>query len=233
MLAISSQSADFGLKEDSATNESAVKEDGDFGEFTCRWREQNMSGEKINYSVTLRYYVESRRITVRFDGVDAQWRYSEIEGRYGPITRHDLFLGARIKLFGRSLTINAVAGDACSWIDHEAVLLRRQREFLQDKIISVGAMPVVKRDSPQQLSSIGREVAGSVNLRRLFNEVMQLREQLSDLGLSHLAASMPPRPEHSHSHKGKAKGSNKQDSAKGRSSKPETGADKIEKPPAS
>jgi hypothetical protein len=54
-------------------------------------------------------YFEDERTLVRFDGVEGDWQYSVLEGLYGPVTLLDLFIGSKVKIFGRSLAITTAS----------------------------------------------------------------------------------------------------------------------------
>jgi hypothetical protein len=153
-------------------------------EYRCTWSELGLFGDKKAFGLTIRFY-DDQRAAVRFDGVDGTWHFSALEGLYGPVENIDLFVGARIKVFGRNLTIGACSGDAMRWNEKEAQKLLKQQEKLINKIEAVGVRPIVKRPTAKGSASFSRDggVGGKNDLRRLTNELNRLGEQVANLGL--------------------------------------------------
>lgn len=176
--------------------EDVQDESADYSDFDCKWKECSAGTKDRYYSVTLRYFNDSGRMAVRFTGLSAVWKYSTLQGVYGPLTRYDLFIGAQITLFSRHLTVKTTTANVCHWIDNEAELLERQRLWLQEKISSSGVVPVVRKEPHLQLRHVERltSTTGTKNLRKIHIQVCKLREQLCDLGLEHFADMMPKRP---------------------------------------
>lgn len=182
--------------------EDAGDEPGEFSDFNCKWKESSIGEKDRYYTLILRYYNESGRAAVKFVGLSGAWKYSLLQGPYGPITRYDLFIGAQITLFGRHLTIRATSANVCHWIDEEAALLEKQRLWLQDKISSTGIVPVVRKEPHKQLHHVERltSTTGTKNLRKIHIQICKLREQLCDLGLEHFADMMPKQKTNKKSH---------------------------------
>jgi hypothetical protein len=158
-----------------------------YSDFRCVWRELNLMGETNAYGITIRYYPDGQTV-IKFDGVDGSWFFSQMYGPYGPIDRYDLFVGAKVTVFGRHLTISAAGASQCHWIEEEGARLSKQQEWLQQRVESVGAVCCVKRAPPQgPLQHNGRssKPAGGINLRWLQNGNNKLLEQLATLGMSH------------------------------------------------
>lgn len=107
-------------------------------------------------------------------------------GPHGPIERHDLFIGAKVKVFGRHLTITTASASTCHWIDVEGKRLLKQQEWLREKIESVRATPCVRRPVPLAIKHIVRasRSAGNTDLRRLLDQNAKLGEQAANLGLA-------------------------------------------------
>lgn len=128
---------------------------------------------------------------IKFDGVEGEWLFTTLEGPYGPVDRYDLFIGAKIKVFGRHLTISSANATVCHWIDQQSKKLEHKIKWLQEKIEKVGSVPIIRRDAPKVMRHITRseKAAGYQNLRKLKIDLAKLGEQLSELGLSHLVGS--------------------------------------------
>ena len=150
-------------------------------------------GSNRFYNAVLRYYHDSCKCTIKFDGIDAVWRYATLEGEFGPLNRYDLYIGAQIQLFGRHLTIMTSTAVVCRWIDEEASFLEMQRLWLQEKISASGNQPIIKKEPQFQIQHVERitKTTGTKNLRRIFTQVCKLKEQLVDLGLGHFIVSIP------------------------------------------
>jgi hypothetical protein len=170
-----------------------VEEMGDYSDFNCKWKECSIGSKDRFYTLVLRYFHDSGRAAVKFTGISGNWKYSILEGNYGPIARYDLFIGSQITLFGRHLTIKTTTANVCHWLDDEAKLLEKQRLWLQEKISSSGYVPIVRKEAPIQLRHVDRisSTTGTKNLRKIHIQVCKLREQLCDVGLDHFAAMMP------------------------------------------
>lgn len=164
---------------------------GDGVEFRCSWKEINPNGTKYGFVLILKFF-DDQSFEIRFDGVDGCWQMPKLVGPYGPLDRHDLFIGAKIKVFGRHLTITSASAATCREIDEEGERLARKQEWLRRKVESVGAIPVVKRPPPSQNNSFSRgsKTSGSCNLRKLVQENNKLGEQLSHLGMSHILTNV-------------------------------------------
>jgi hypothetical protein len=124
--------------------------------------------------------------SVKLDGVDGQWQFSTLEGPHGPINEYDLFVGAKVKVFGRMMSITSASASTCMWIESEKEKMVKLQDMLQMTIEKVGAVPVVRRRMPMNANGIGRRTVpmGSSNLRRLFMENARLGEQIANLGLA-------------------------------------------------
>jgi len=153
-------------------------------DFRCLWKELGLFGNVNSYGLTLRYF-EDGTTEVRFDGLDGQWVFSQLEGTHGPIERYDLFVGAKIRVFGRHLTISSTSASTCQWIDDEGKRLLKRQDFLQQKIESVGAVPVVRRNEPIGIKChFAKRPSGGADLRRIYMENAKLTEQLAGLGMA-------------------------------------------------
>lgn len=156
--------------------------DNNFIEFWSNWLSNG-----TQYGLSIRFFLNDEHVEIRFDGIDGEWVYSYIEGPYGPVTRHDLFVGATVRLFGRNITIKSCTSTAGDWIIKTGAEMRQRIEWLQSKIENVGANPIIRRNAPSVIRDVVREVKlGRDDLRRLQRQIDRLGEQLVDLGLSHL-----------------------------------------------
>lgn len=166
---------------------------GRYSDYRCLWKEKGLFGETNSYGLTLRYY-EDGSTDIKFDGVDGMWVATQLEGHYGPIEKIDLFVGAKIKIFGRHLSINSTGASTTHWIEEEGKRLMKQQNWLQERVESVGKVPVVRRPPPiGPLSFSGRsnKPAGGDNLRMITVNNGKLLEQLATLGMSHCGNTMP------------------------------------------
>mmetsp|Transcript_10870 Transcript_10870/g.16555 ORF Transcript_10870/g.16555 Transcript_10870/m.16555 type:complete len:242 (+) Transcript_10870:62-787(+) len=161
--------------------------------FRCEWKELGLNGNVLSYGMNLCYFPGDKHFEITFDGVHASWVFSKIDGPYGPLDEDDLFLGAKVKVFDRHLTISTANAHICHMIDRKEKLLKKRRAWLQEKIETIGAIPVVKRNVQSAIKHISRadQKPGTANLRRLQNEISRLTEQMGELGLSHMISRMP------------------------------------------
>ena len=157
-----------------------------FPEFRCDWKELGLFGDRQCFGLTIQLSVPEFLTMVKFDGVDASFEFTVLDGPYGPVGRHDLFIGSRVKLLGRTLTISYANPLACQWIDKEYNKLVNMQNFLRSKIENIGAIPIVKRAYWEPLQVVPRGskgIGGRCDLRKLLNENKKLGEQLAALGL--------------------------------------------------
>ena len=96
---------------------------------SSQWQEKNVQGDTLRYNLFLRYFNHDGHFEIKFDTIVGVWAYSYLEGSYGPISKYDLFIGAKIKLFGRSLTIQNASASFCKWIDDMAIQMKERRLF--------------------------------------------------------------------------------------------------------
>lgn len=166
--------------------------DGPHVEFRCSWTEVGLFGDKNSFGLTLRYY-SSHYTVIKFDGVDGAWTMSALEGSYGPINRLDLYIGGRLKLFGRHMTICSANSTVCKEIDTEGKKLFKKQTWLQERIEAQGSKPVVSKPFLPVVRNIARQSGlphktttegGYMNLRKLYNDNMLLSEQIQKLGLT-------------------------------------------------
>ena len=178
----------------SISKSSVNKSNAVFADFRCDWKEKSLFDEisKDVYGLVIRFFVEDGHTLVKFDG-EGVWREHIIEGHYGPVERCDLFMDSKVKVFGRTLTITSTAASICHWIHDEGVRLKKRQDWLQQKVESVGAVPVVRRLPPIAVKgSRPIKSEGQTNLRRLHVENVKLSEQLIRLGLGHFLKNNPP-----------------------------------------
>jgi hypothetical protein len=153
-------------------------------DFRCLWKELGLFGNVNSYGLTIRYFEDGQTV-IKFDGLDGQWVFSQLQGNHGPIERYDLFVGAKVRVFGRHLTISSTNASTCQWIDEEGKRLLKRQDWLQSKIEAVGGVPVVRRNEPigVKCNFTKKANSGNADLRRIFTENTKLMEQFSALGL--------------------------------------------------
>jgi hypothetical protein len=156
-------------------------------EYRCHWKELGLFEDKNIFGLTIRFIINDERTIVRLDGQNVEWEYVVLEGPYGPATRHDLFIGSKIKVYGRNLVIRAANRDACQWIDREYKRIVRQQDSMQMRIEKCGLIPVVQRVyAPPTLINTrgGPGQGGRCDLSRVRRENSRLGEQLVTIGLA-------------------------------------------------
>ena len=170
----------------SPTEKPASVEAKDIPEYKCQWSERDLFGKVNLYSLFIRYY--ANQTIVKFDGIDGEWIYSNLKGPYGLVEQEDLFIGAKVTVFGRHLSISSINTAATKWIAKTEKILRKQQEAFCGRIESVNAIPCVKKTQPTASRNITRENKGigNCNLRKLKNENARLGEQIASLGLAQL-----------------------------------------------
>lgn len=169
------------------SSEAAKDPNDEFVEFRCNWKEKGLFGDTKAFGLVIRYS-SSQKTMVRFDDVDAKWEFSQLEGPYGALSRYDMFVGAKVKIFGRPLTICSCNATVCHAIEVEGQRLNKKQQWLQSKIESVGMQPCVRRTADAGgtvIRNISRSSKsyGSANLRKISIANMKLREQMISLGL--------------------------------------------------
>lgn len=102
--------------------------------FRCEWKEVTLNGLSKAYGMDLLYFLDDKHFEITFDGVHASWILSKIDGPYGPIDEKDLFIGAKIPVFGRHLSITSSNSHVCHMIDKRAAALKKRSTWLQEKI---------------------------------------------------------------------------------------------------
>ena len=158
-----------------------------FFDYHCQWSERDPTGKVKSYGLSIRF-ISNEKIMVKLDGIDAEWIYSSLLGPSGPLERCDLFIGAKVKVFGRHLTISSASLAAVQWIEKEADKIEKKTEDYRNRILSMGVTPCVKKMPPSTIRNITRStrITGQRDLRVLRNSLSKLGEQLANLGFSHL-----------------------------------------------
>ena len=157
-----------------------------FTDFRCQWKESSLFGDCNSYGLRIRHF-DDQRTMVKIDGVDGEWTLTKLEGQYGPVDKYDLFVGGKVKVFGRWLTITSASASVCHGITVEAKRIAKMIAIMQSKVESVGSVPIIRRSVPTQVRHIVRSAQpeGHENLRKLLIDATKLSEQLCNLGLSH------------------------------------------------
>jgi hypothetical protein len=109
--------------------------------FRCEWKEVGLLGHVLSYGMNLCFYRDDHHFEVTFDGVRACWKFTRIDGPYGPLNEDDLFIGSKITVFDRHLTITSANSHVCQMIDHKGQLLKKRISWLQSKLESIGKIP--------------------------------------------------------------------------------------------
>lgn len=162
-------------------SESIISKQRKYFDFYSNWTERDINGKELQYGLTLRLFPDSS-IQIKFTGVESEWNFTSLKGPYGAITIHDLFIGSRVSIFGKSVTINSSSLLASKYLHSEAVKLLKQQEKYQLKIESIGIKPCIKKKDYKTL--LQTKLLTKLNLRQLLKENAKLGEQLSILGLA-------------------------------------------------
>lgn len=158
-------------------------------EYHCQWKERNVFGHASIYGLTLQFNPDDGSTLVKFDGVrEGEWTFTSLQGPYGVLEMHDLFIGAKIEVFGRHLTISTANGPAARWIHSESKRLIKMQNAFRARIESVGHKPVVPKPEVQAVKNIMRDTktVGMANLRKMSMDCAKLGEQVAQLGLAQM-----------------------------------------------
>ena len=171
-----------------------------FTDFRCQWRESGLMGETNSYGLRLRYYNDGKT-GVKIDGVEGEWTMTQMDGQYGPIDRYDLFVGGKVKVFGRWLTITSASASVCHGITVKAKRMKKMIAKMQERVEGLGSVPIVRRSVPSTTRHIVRSAQpeGHENLRKLLIDVTKLSEQLCDLGMASAVKSITASLQSAHS----------------------------------
>jgi hypothetical protein len=174
------------LLDESSPNKDTKKKGGIKYDFHCQWSERDLFGKVTLYGLTIRF-LETGEMMLKFDGIDGEWTFTSLKGPYGCLEMSDLYIGARIQVFGRHLTISSANAAACHWILNETTRLKKQQEEFQKRVESVGQVPCIQRKPISTIRHITRnsKTIGQTNLRQVMKENARLGEQLANLGLAH------------------------------------------------
>ena len=153
-------------------------------DFRCEWKESNLMGDIQAYGLRVRYY-ENQNTLIKMDGIEGEWISTVLEGPYGPVNEYDLYIGAKIKIFGRHLTISSASASVCHKIEVKAKKMEKRIKNMQTRIENVGVVPILRREAPTTTRHItrGGKAEGHANLRKLMIDVTKLAEQMQELGL--------------------------------------------------
>jgi hypothetical protein len=155
-------------------------------EYHCQWNERDLSGKVSLFGLGIRYHEATGETSIRFDGINGEWSFVSLKGPYGCLDRYDLFIGAKLEVFGRHLTISSANAAACKWNEQESQRLLKQQEQFRKKIENIGDVPCIRRKTLNSTGQIQRGVAnyGKHNLRMILKDNAKLGEQLYKLGLT-------------------------------------------------
>jgi hypothetical protein len=155
--------------------------------YRCVWKESSLFGECNSYGLRIRYF-DDQRTMVKIDGVDGEWILTQLDGQYGPVNKYDLFVGGKVRIFGRWLTITSASASVCHGITVEAKRMEKMIAAMQGRIEGVGAVPIIRRSVPTTVRHIVRSAQpeGHENLRKILIDCTKLSEQMCSLGLAHV-----------------------------------------------
>lgn len=155
-------------------------------EFRCTWKDCDVFDDKSVFGLTIRIQHSDEESVVRFDGPTSFWNTVVLEAPYGPVNRQDLFIGSKIKVYGRNLVITSASRTTCEWIELEYRKLSRSQEKMRVRIEKCGVVPVVQLAYSARISTFSREgpgLGGHSDLRKIRRENALLSEQLVNLGI--------------------------------------------------
>lgn len=179
---------DFKVDADVATT---YLKDLHHSDYRCEWQELGLFGNVNSFGLTIRYFANNDTF-IKMDGVDSSWERAVVESKYGLADRNDFFIGSKIIVFGRHLTICSCPFEVCREIEVIGKSLRERQAWLRSKIESVGAVPMVPDKSTNRASTQLRYTnTGKSDLRRLTIDNNRLIEQMCSVGLAHLVAKAP------------------------------------------
>jgi hypothetical protein len=135
--------------------------------------------------LTIRF-LDNGDTLLKFDGINGEWTFTALKGPYGVLEMQDLFIGARVNVFGRHLTISSANAAACNWIQSEQARLEKEQEEFRRKIESLGEVPCIRKKTISTIRDITRnaKTAGQTNLRQILKDNARLGDQLASLGLA-------------------------------------------------
>lgn len=144
--------------------------------FRSWWKDYS---DKIQNHLTLRYDLSSGSFRVSFERRDSRKDSSYVASTYasssatcrqGPVRAWNLFVGNRIKLFGRWTTLRQANGETTEWIDRHGRHLVRLRSDLERELRKHVVVPKTK--SPPF------RVGGKTDLATLLGHVEELKRML-------------------------------------------------------
>ena len=159
---------------------------GTFLEYKCTWKEPNLFLDKNIFSLSIRYNIRDAETMIKFDGNEYDWERIILESTYGPIIPHDLFIGSKIKIYGRIIIITTASRESCQWVETEYKKLLKQQEKMRLKIEKIGIVPAVTRPYIAPVTHFSRDgpgFGGRCDLRKIHNENSKLGEQLALIGM--------------------------------------------------
>jgi hypothetical protein len=154
-------------------------------DYHCQWSERDIFGKVTLYGLTIRF-LDNGDTLLKFDGINGEWTFTALKGPYGVLEMQDLFIGARVNVFGRHLTISSANAAACNWIQSEQARLEKEQEEFRRKIESLGEVPCIRKKTISTIRDITRnaKTAGQTNLRQILKDNARLGDQLASLGLA-------------------------------------------------
>lgn len=160
-----------------------------FADFRCEWQETGLFGDTSAFGLTIRFFPGDGRALVRLDGEGRRWEPAAVTTRHGAAERWDMFVGSKVVVFGRTLSIGSSSFEVCREIERLGDRLRARQSWLRSRVEAVGGVPVVRGPGLEPLVLDFRHTSsGRSNLRKLATENNRLAEQLCALGMGHLLA---------------------------------------------
>lgn len=159
--------------------------------FTSWWAEESVANNMLWKHVDITYVVESSEFRLRFHGSSDVVSVSHVIGKYGPVTEHDLHVGATLRLLGRHMTLKQAEGPTIEWLESERKRLRSIRDRLAtelskydlayDRLRHLYAKQEATFNKASNTTQGGKESMGMVPLRSYKVEVDELYNHLGEI----------------------------------------------------
>jgi len=130
--------------------------------------------------------VDTGRVRVKIRGVEEEdLELSHIQNRHGGrLEASDLYIGAKIQLLGRDITLQEATTASVEWLESVGKSLKRKKRKLQKRVESLGFKACVEETYKDlDPTSIKRNsyILGSTNLQKLKKDIVQLESQIRQL----------------------------------------------------
>ncbi len=149
--------------------------------FNTWWKQGSSTGMK-RYTTTITYNLETCNFKIKFDDSHDPVTLSHVNGRHGQLERWDLYVDARICLLNRTLHLKQANRQTMSWLDYHG----KQFSQLRSELIQF----ISKYDHSmrnQDYNVTTYKDHGRTNLRRMINDIQDLKRQLNAFNKKGLA----------------------------------------------